>query len=97
MHGGINDFGHYLRDVCVFDLNTRFWKILPHPHEISYEAPLTENGCIVTGSHPVAMAGSVGVFYKNRYREEIIIGRDLPPERWGRVKHFVSSDQLDSL
>ena len=43
------------------------------------------------------MAGSVGVFYKNRYREEITIGRDLPPERWGRVKHFVSSDQLDSL
>ena len=59
--------------MCIFDLKTRYWRILPHPAEISYEAP--ETGCIVTGSHPVAMAGSVGVFYKNRYREEILVGK----------------------
>ncbi len=29
IHGGIDDFGNYLKDVCVFDLVSRTWRILP--------------------------------------------------------------------
>lgn len=29
IHGGIDDFGNYLQDVCVFDLVSKSWRILP--------------------------------------------------------------------
>ncbi len=50
--------------------------------------------CIVTGSHPVAMAGSVGVFYKHRSGEEIVLGKELPAEKWRSLKHFIRYEGL---
>ena len=33
IHGGINDFGFYLNDVCVFDILTKKWRILKNHGE----------------------------------------------------------------
>ena len=35
------------------------------------------------------MAGTVGVFYKQRAGEHIELGRPLPAERWGRLQSYI--------
>ena len=104
IHGGVDDFGNYLQDVCIFDLVTRTWRILPQPglyneykqFESSLspdkEDPSAPLKCEVTGCSSIAMAGCCAVFYNHRFRERISPGAELSEPRWGKVEHFVSSE-----